>query len=423
MLPTEIFLALRYLKPKRTFVSVITLLSILGPVLGVAILLIVSAVMAGFDRDIKTGIMDMTAHIQVYPKNTDYFADPDPLMEQLETHGVLAAPVIESTALIQIKDQIIPKFVRGINPEREAKVTSLLNNTYSHGIPELADGDVIIGDMLAKNTGLREGSQFLIHSPSRLTQNIHWQENGKVEISEPDELYLPEEVTVRDYFSMGVSDYDDNIIVMSLDQAAELTGQEWGSASSIQLKVPDPMNLDGLAAELRKAFPDLYFVTWQERNQMLFGTLRVEKNLMTFLMAFIVLVASFSIAATLITVVVQKTREIGILKAVGTSSGTIARIFLVQGGMIGLIGTAAGTILGLAVIFFRDQIAAVLSFIMGHDVFPAELYHLTRIPALVTPADLCTTIILSLAICIFAALVPAIYASALQPAKSLQEDN
>ena len=144
---------------------------------------------------------------------------------------------------------------------------------------------------------------------------------------------------------------------------------------------------------------------------------------MIFLMAFIVLVASFSIASTLITVVVQKTREIGVMKAVGMSSRMIARVFLFQGTIIGVIGTTIGTCLGLLVIVFRENIADFLSWIMGHDVFPAELYHLRKIPAFLTPGDLILIVSMSLAICIFATIVPAIYASCKKPAKALQEDN
>jgi len=180
--------------------------------------------------------------------------------------------------------------------------------------------------------------------------------------------------------------------------------------------------MDALVQTLREALLPADVVTWQERNQLLFGTLRVEKNLMSFLMAFIVLVASFSIAATLITVVVQKTREIGVLKAVGMSRWLIARIFLLQGAVIGVIGTSLGTALGLLVMACRNQIAALLSAIMGHDVFPAELYHLTQIPALTTAADLGRIVALSLSICVLAALVPALYASAMAPAKALQDD-
>jgi len=422
MLPVDFFLACRYLKPKRTFVSVITLLSILGPILGVAILLIVSSVMAGFDRDIRNGIMNMNAHLTVYPFKERYFAETADLLERLEKYGIHATPVIEAPALIQIRDQIMPKYIRGVIPERERLVTSIFDKLYAPG-RELKPGQVIVGDRFSYSTGLLTGSQFLIHSPARLTAHIHWKEDGKIDFQQPDEMYLPEEVTICNYFSLGVADFDDNIIVMHLDQAAELLGLDWGSATSIQAKVPDPMNMTELVSQMRRENRDLQFVTWQEKNQMLFSTLKVEKNLMTFLMAFIVVVASFSIAATLITVVVQKTREIGVLKAVGTSSGTIARIFLLQGAIIGVLGTGLGLLLGSTILALRDQVAAVLSFLMGHEVFPAELYHLTRIPAQTTGTDLLLISVMSFAICVLAALVPAIYASALRPAKSLQEDN
>lgn len=421
-LPADLFLALRYLRPKRTFVSVITLLSILGPTLGVAILLIVSSVMAGFDRDIRNGIMNMQAHLTVYPGQEKSFKTPLKMVEALSRYRIKAAPVIETDALIQVHEQIYPKIIRGIIPELEGNVTSIQRNFFDRAY-KLRDGEAVIGGRLASLTGLRQGQQFLIHSPARLTRNIRWSADGKVEVQEPDEVYLPEEVTVGNYYSMGVADFDDNIIIIHADQAAELMGLNWGEATSIQASVPDPMAMEALTRKLRQDFPDCTFVTWQEKNELLFGTLRVEKNLMTFLMAFIVLVASFSIAATLITVAVQKTREIGVLKAVGISSACIARIFLLQGGIIGVTGTSLGILLGLLVMAARNKIAALLSLVMGHEIFPAELYHLTQIPALTTPADLLRIILLSLAICVLAALVPALYASALTPAKALQEDN
>lgn len=420
-LPAEIFLALRYLKPKRTFVSIITLLSILGPTLGVAILLIVSSVMAGFDRDIKAGIMNLQAHVQVYPVWEQSFSNPGKTLEKMSTLGISASPLIEGSALLQVREHILPKVVRGIDPVLEKQVTGL-EDSMIRGRYELGDGEALIGDRLAFSLGLSIGETVLIHSPARLTSNVKWHDDGQVDVSTPDEIYLPEEVKIVGLFSMGVADFDDNIIFLSLDQAAELFGYDWGTATCIQGKVPEPLNMDKIAAALKQALPDTSVVTWQERNQLLFGTLRVEKNLMTFLMTFIVLVASFSIAATLITVVVQKTREIGIMKAVGMSRFLIARIFLLQGAVIGVIGTVVGTILGLTVITCRNQIASLLSLIMGHDVFPAELYHLTQIPALVTGTDLWRIVTLSIAICILAALVPAVYASAMAPARALQED-
>ncbi|HPY90603.1 MAG TPA: FtsX-like permease family protein, partial [Lentisphaeria bacterium] len=331
-------------------------------------------------------------------------------------------PLIEGSALLQIRDSILPKIVRGIDPEQERKVTGLAD-AMIRGRYELRDGEALIGDRLAFSLGLSIGDAVLIHSPARLTSNVKWHDDGKVDVTAPDEVYLPEEVKIAGIFSMGVADFDDNIIFLTLDQAAELFGYDWGAASCVQGKVADPLNMDEITRKIKEALPGAMVVTWQERNQLLFGTLRVEKNLMTFLMAFIVLVASFSIAATLITVVVQKTREIGVMKAVGMSRFLIARIFLLQGGIIGVIGTVAGTLLGLLVIALRNQIAGLLSLAMGHDVFPAELYHLTRIPALLTADDLVRTVILAIVICVLAALVPALYASALAPARALQEEN
>lgn len=426
-LPLDIFLALRYLRPKRTFVSVISLLSVLGPMLGVAILIIVSGVMAGFDHDIRNGIMNMSAHLTVYPRNEQgYFTNPDQLLEQLTDEGtawgVRGTPVIEGTALIQLEGTVYPKLVRGIRPESEDNVTKIQKNFSEEG-HLLAEGEAAIGDRLARSLGLRLGDEFLIHSPARLTQNIHWKDDGKVDVREPDELYLPEECRIATFYNMGISDYDDNVVVLHIDQAADLFGLDWGDATSIQVAVDDPMNVASLAALLREKHPECQFVTWQEQNELLFNTLQSEKSLMTFLMAFIILVASFAIAATLITVVVQKTREIGILKAVGVSSWAIARIFLMQGFIIGVIGTVLGTTAGLLILHFRNGIAHLLSAIMGVDVFPPELYHLTSIPALTTPEDLGMAVAMSLAICMAAATIPALYAAAASPAKSLKTEN
>lgn len=436
-LPLDIFLALRYLRPKRTFVSFITLLSILGPTLGVAILLIVNSIMAGFGKDIQENIMSWQAHLHVFPNMKSTMDDPEKIIDILEKHGVKASPLIQDSALIQVKastlsgesEQIIqPKVVYGIDPARESEVTGI-KGAMIYGKYEIEEGEAIVGDRLASATGLRLGSSFLIHSPARLTQNVKWDKDGQVHIGQPDEVYLPEEVKVVGIFSMGFAEFDDNVIFVRRDQAADLFGYDWGTATSVEGKVPDPMQMDKLMQELNSSINEpnrlrrFKIVTWKERNQMLFSTLQVEKKLMAFLMTFILLVASFSIAATLITVVVQKTREIGTLKAVGVSSWTVARIFMFQGAAIGVFGTTFGITLGLLVIHYRNAIAAILSKILGHDVFPPELYHLNHLPALWTASDLVTVSILSMTVCILAALIPAIFASALPPAKSLQDNN
>ena len=425
-LPVDIALALRYLKPRRNFVSVITLLSVLGPLLGVAIMIIVSSVMAGFAHDINVGLMNMQAHLTVYPMSeTGVFADPEALMAALEREGGLqglkAAPVIEGTALVQVRDSVYPRLVRGIVPELDSKVSGLQAG-FDHKGYVLKEGDVAVGKRMGMRLGLSVGAQMLVHSPARLTQNVKWKEDGQVEVTEPDEFYLPEECTIRTYYTIGISDYEDNLVIMHRDQAAELFGLDWGSATSIQAVVDDPMRIAELAAILRRLHPDCHFETWQEKNALLVATVQNERSMMNFLMTFIVLVAAFAIAATLITVVVQKTREIGILKAVGLSSWTVARVFLLQGTIIGLVGTALGAAAGLTILHYRTAIANLLSRLLGAEIFPAELYHLTEIPALTTPGDLTRIVALSLLLCVLAALVPAAYASAFSPAKALRSD-
>jgi lipoprotein-releasing system permease protein len=422
----DIFLALRYLKPKRTFISVITLLSILGPILGVGLLIIVISVMSGFDHELKTGILGMQSHIQVYPGfsatpgTAGVIRDPNPILRKLEQLDCQGAPIIEGPILIQVRNQTEGKYLRGIIPKAESQVTSLKQNVT--GRYEIEEGEVLIGAQLAAQMGLGIGDQFLIHSPTKLTRNFRWKQDGSLEVGRDQSVYLPEEVTVAGIFSMGVYEFDSSVVFMQLDQAADLFGLEWGSATSVHAKTPDPFKLNAIDSELKEAFPFYRLITWQEANKRMFDALRVEKNLMFFLLTFIVIVAAFGIAGTLITVVVQKTREIGILKAVGMPNGTVARIFLFQGALIGLIGTTLGTGVGLLVIRFREQIAGIISSVMGVEIFPAELYHFNKIPALVEAGDVAVIASSAFVICLLASLIPAMYASLLAPATALRED-
>lgn len=423
-LPADVLLALRYLRPKRTFISVITLLSLLGPALGVAILIIVTSVMSGFDEDIRNGILSVQAHVYVTPDaGATTVAAPGPILETLSAAGVRAAPVIEGPVLIQVRDTTSVKMVKGIRPDLEKEVTNIASNGRFVGRFDIREGEALVGTALASELGLRVGDELLIHAPQRLTGNITWQEDGNIKVKEPDEVYVPESVRIVGLFAMGVLDFDNGLVFVHIDQAADLFGYDWGTATSLHGCVPDPFRMEGLLAQLRAELPQYTVRSWQEVNQLLFGALRVEKTLMVFLLTFIVVVASFGIAGTLVTVAVQKTREIGVLKAMGMGRALVARIFLMVGGIIGLVGTVLGVGLGLLVIGNRDTIAAVLSRAMGVDVFPPELYHLTQIPGKPMAGDVVLIMVMSLVICMLASLIPALYASALSPARALQEEN
>lgn len=426
-LPIDIFLALRFLRPRRNLISIITLLSVLGPVLGVTVLLVVISVMSGFDRDIRQRILDTQAHLQVYPRfqqtadEQPVLKNPDRLVSFMEEELAFnAAPLIETPVLIQNREQTEIKYVRGVEPEAESEVTNVSDNV--RGNYQIKSGEALVGERIAQKLGLMLGDKILLHSPYKFTSNIEWEEEGEISFKDQDTVYLPEEAVVAGIFSMGVYEFDDKLIYLHIDQAAELTGLDWGVATSVHAQTPDPFEINKYIPRLEEEFPGYHFVTWQEENEQLFNALNVEKNLMFFVLFIIVIVAAFCIAGTLITVVIQKTREIAIMKAVGISGFAIARIFLFQGAVIGFLGCLGGTGLALVLIRFRDGIAEFLGNVMGVPIFPAELYHLNSIPALLQTSDVLFILVLTFATCVLAAFLPALYASFLSPARALQEE-
>ena len=209
----DIFLALRYLRPKRTFISVITLLSVIGPILGVALLIIVSAVMSGFDHDIRERILGMQAHLQVFPIS-GYGTDESPVIEytqpvieKLSELGASAAPVIEGPVLLQVRKNVATKYLRGILPGLEKEVTDIKSH-MRQGNYDIAEGEALIGEQMAIELGIGLGDRLLVHSPHRLTSNVEWDDEGRIRVKEVDEVYLPEELKIVGIFAMGLHEYD-----------------------------------------------------------------------------------------------------------------------------------------------------------------------------------------------------------------------
>ncbi len=425
----DIFLARRYLRPRRSLTSVILLLSILGPALGVAVLIVTTSVFTGFQREIQHRLIDMQAHLRVVPAQAAakglseqaIISDPQSIMQVMREAGVTPAPSLDDLALLQSRGRMEIKSLQGIDPELEEKITDLERGTIL-GTHRISHGEVLIGQPLAENLGLNIGDQLLLHSPRRLTEHIEWREDGTVKAEEIDTVRLPEEVEVAGIFTFGIHQLDSNVIYIHIDQAAELLGLDWDTADSIKGGVEDPFDLRDEAAALQARLPDYHVITWQEENKRLLGAVQVEKNLTLFLLFFIVLVAAFSIAGTLITSVIQKTREIGILKAIGLSPFTIARVFLYQGMLIGAAGTAIGCLGGVLIVYYRESVADFIARLLGREIFPPELYYLDRIPAWISAGDVMLITFLALAACVLAALLPALYASALKPARALAEE-
>ena len=239
-------------------------------------------------------------------------------------------------------------------------------------------------------------------------------------MKEVSKVYLPSEFKVVGIFSFGKYDFDKNVLFINLDDADELFGMPWGSATAVYVRTNNPFDLTNELASLRESFPDMHVLSWQQMNRKFLGVLEVEKNMQFFLLIFIVLVAAFSIANTLITVVVQKTREIGLLKALGAGDGTVLRIFLCQGFLVGAVGTGFGILLGILIIYYRNNILRLLRLITGQEVFPKQFYLFSELPATINPYDLIWIAVISISLCTLGGLIPAWRAARLDPAKALR---
>ncbi|MFA7159920.1 MAG: ABC transporter permease [Kiritimatiellia bacterium] len=407
--PFSLFLAFKYLKPKRTWLSVISVISAVGVMLGVAVLVIVLAVMSGFDDMWREKILGFDAHILV--SRPGLIEDPEALAAATRAvEGVAAAaPCVQGLVFVRHGDLVYTPMMRGIEIETEKKMGRLPEHMVS-GAFELAENDVIIGRELARRLRLKVGDSLLVFSPQTI-------------VSGRDEITLPLEMTVSGIFEIGMWEYDVGFVLLPLEAARELYGLE-GGAHALRVMASDPFKAAAvsrrIAAALEPHHDDFSVQTWMELNRQLFDALRVEKNMMFFLLIFIVLVAAFGITNTLVIVVVQKTKEIGLLKAVGFSSGSVMRVFLWQGFIQGVIGTAFGIGLGLVMLHYRNAIMRAFSAGLNMELFPKELYHLSEIPARIVAADVAVVAALSTIICTLAGLLAAWRAARLDPAMALR---
>ncbi len=406
-LPFSLFLALKYLKPKRTFVSVITVISILGVTLGVAVLIIVLSVMSGFDHMWREKILSFNAHITL--SGYGPIDAPDELIERIEgVEGVQgAAPYVEGLVFLQHHDRIYTPLLRGIDPEYELRVSRVPEHIVS-GDFDIVYDEMILGRDLARQMGVRVGDRILVYSPQSFIS--------------PEEIRLPEELKVVGIYELGMWDFDMGYTLTSLGMGRELYGMEEG-VHGVQIMTDDPYRA-GLVAERLKIElgPDYDIRTWMELNRQLFAALRVERNMMFFLLIFITIVAAFGITNTLITMTVQKTREIGLLKALGFPSGSIMRIFFWQGWIEGVIGAVLGIGMGLTILRYRNDLMHWLSDRFGWELFPKELYHLAEIPARTSAVEVLFIVVVVLVICTLAGIVPAYRAASLDPAKALRNE-
>jgi len=407
MLPFSLFLALKYLRPKRSFTSVVTVISVLGVLLGVAILVIVLSVMTGFDNMWRQKILSFKPHLTIAGR---YGAldDVEGLCSRIDAlDGVTGtAPVVATRVLLQKDGRTAAPIVVGVAQERAGNVSRVSENVVV-GAFRLDGGRAVVGIDLALQAGLSVGDEMLVYSP--------------MNVLNADELYLPEELTVASIFDMGMRDFDAGFVLTSLEVGRELVGLEDG-AHSIYVMTEDPFRFAELAERVRKELGPAYTVrTWQEIDHVLFSALSHEKTMMFILLVFITIVAIFCVTNTLIVITVQKTNEIGLLKALGFSSLKIMAAFVWHGWIQCLVGTAAGVGTGLLVLVNLKRIVRWLTAV-NVEVFPKEIYGLNEIPWSTSIGELAQISLFVMVFCTLSSVLPAYRAARLDPVAALRHE-
>lgn len=424
-LPFELLLALRYLRPKRTFVSVITLISVIGVMLGVAVLIIVISVMSGFDRQLREKLLGFNAHLRVIQPG-ELLSNREEVMARIMANPRVkgVAPFVQGKVMIETQPPVGGSLVdapvvRGVDPQREGGVSEL-PRSVKEGAFDLRGNGLVVGRELASNLGLRVGDRVEVLSPAlfKKMRDVMKRSNGK----ELTEVVRPDEYTVKGIFDVGYYEFNAHVVVTSLANAQDLY-ELADNVHGLQVMLHDPYQAEAARAELQRALGLDYLVrTWMDDNSGILNALLVEKNVMFYLLFFIMIVAAFGITSAQITFVVQKTREIGVLKALGATNGQVRWLFLSQSLIVGVLGVIAGFGLGLLMLHYRNDFLFFLRRVTGFELFPANIYAFDRLPALIVPGDLAIICGGSLFICLLAGLLPAWNAGRLQPVEALRHE-
>jgi lipoprotein-releasing system permease protein len=423
----SLFLALRYLKPKRTFLSIITLISILGVTLGIMVLILVISVMTGFEQELRRKVIGFDPHVVVTSGGVLEDWEKTAAVVRNDPDVVAAAPFVLGPVIAQYQNRRLAPKIRGVDPEQERGVVDI-SPFIIEGEYDLEGSKTIVGSELARELGVTVGEKLTIFSPGNFKEILNEIERlektgGKPEdIASLKQLILPTELEVTGIFESGRYLYDSEFLIVPLHIGQELYNLG-PAAHGLAVKTRDPYLADKVRNDLTSRLePPAYAMSWMDMNKQIFDAIRMERQVMFFILMFIILVAAFGIMNTLITVTVQKTREIGVMKALGARTNQIVGVFLAQGMVVGVFGTLLGLGLGISLTQYRNEANRFLSRTLGMEVFPASVYQFSEIPAEIVASDVAIICLSAFVICSVAALIPAWFAARLDPVKALRHE-
>lgn len=412
----ETFVAARYLRGKRKtrFISLITFISVAGVSVGVTALIVVMSVMTGFDNALRETIIGNRAHLTVMNRAGLPMEDPEAViadMEALSSDVLGAGPIMQMEALIKRGEYTTGAFVLGVDPEREASVTDLPRNLTREGGRMFGEGtmpgekEIVLGFRLAHRLAARVGSEVAVMTDKPTVTPFGMRPGNQVFL------------TVSGISQAKMSDFDNLYAFVDIDTARMLSGRK--EVDAVHIRLSDAFLADKVARLVHEKLP-YRAETWYESQEAFFEALKQEKVAMFIILVFIVLVAAFNITSTLIMIVMEKQRDIGILRTLGTSGWSILNIFILEGLLIGLSGTIIGLALGVTLSYYINPVAEVVAWFLGVDLFNSTIYYFDGIPVAIVFADLVWITVSAVILTLVSTLYPAWSATRLNPVDALR---
>jgi len=409
--PVELFVGLRYLRAKRRtrFVSFITLISLAGVALGVASLIIILSVMNGFEGELRTRLLSMSAHGSVTGPDgvTENWRE---LVDQIAAYpGVAAAaPIVAMEGMIQSGRELRAVLVHGVDPQYERSLPESPINLLEGDLENLSPGShsIILGRLLAVDLGLRMGDGVVLLIPRPV---------GDGTLRPVLERFI-----LRGVFEAGLQDHDGLLALINGEEAAAILALG-AERSAVRFRADDVMSAPAIARSLGEQLGDGAITSdWTIENASYFRAIRIEKMMMSLMLSLIIGVAAFNIVASLVMVVMDKTNDIAVLRTLGMSANGVVRVFFVQGAVIGWAGVIVGVVLGVIVAINVPEIVPVLENLLGFKIMPGDVYYVTQIPSELEIADVATIAGAAFVLTSLATLYPARRAARVNPAVALR---
>ena len=404
----ERVVAFRYLKPKKKegFLKVISIFSFMGIALGVAILIIVMSVMGGFRTELVNKILGFNPHIIVKPYNSKIYESDLSKLSELNNHIIRSSFTFSGQAILINKENTTGILVRSYKKDDINTIDLIRDGIVDGNLKNFKKNTISIGKELAISLGLIVGDEITLMSTSNLQTPF-------------GNLPLQEKFSISSVFSTGLAEFDHNVIFMPFENANSLFEL---SDIDIDLEIflKKPEKVEQIKNRVQEVFSEQYVYSWTDLNKSFFGALKVERNVMFIILTLIIIVAAFNIISGLTILVKNKTKEIAILRTLGLSKNSIARIFFIIGFSIGLFATITGVIIGILFSYYIEEIRILITSIFNISLFPEEIYFLSQMPSEINLNYIFIISIFSLLITFVATIFPSISAAKLDPVKALK---